>query len=193
MIRLFTALPLSQENKDTIRKHLTEKPNVNWTPIQNLHITLNFIGDVNIYQFRQIKQQLHAVEVSPVQIELTEPGVFQTKNQHVVWMGIKKTDGLHKLQQNIKETLEPFVDSLDSREFKPHLTLARLEKSEEAKLQKLLNSLRDCCKITQATRKFTLYASKSSYSGSIYTPLEEYEVPPTMKSVYSSSSVVNML
>lgn len=192
MIRLFTALPLSQKNKETIRTHLAEKPNVNWTPVQNLHITLNFIGDVNIYQFRQIKQQLHAIEVNPLHIELTEPGVFHTKNQHVVWMGVKKTDELIRLQQEIKETLDPFVDSLDKREFKPHLTLARLRNSDEAKLQHLLNSMRDCCNITQETRKFILYASKSSYSGSIYTPLEEYKVAPPINT-QTSYSQINIL
>ena len=68
-------------------------------------------------------------QVTPFNLVLEDVGVFPNlRRPRVVWIGLKgDVDKLVNLQKDIESAMEQFGFESENREFKPHLTLARVK------------------------------------------------------------------
>ena len=77
-MRIFVAIEISDVKIIESIKKIQEKINVNAKPTkaQNLHFTLQFLGEVSEEKISQISKGLHSIEFSSFDINLKELGVF---------------------------------------------------------------------------------------------------------------------
>ena len=91
-------------------------------PARNLHITLQFLGDVAVDKVETIKQFVSNLRFSPFSVEFDRVGSWP--RNEVAWVGSENPcQQLDDLVANIKGGLSD--GSRKARKFVPHITLAR--------------------------------------------------------------------
>src|SRR5258708_17408972 len=76
-MRVFTAIALPQEIKDMLTAFReTRIPSARWDHHDDFHLTLRFIGDVDIATYKRYKSALAAVKASPFELVLERVGRF---------------------------------------------------------------------------------------------------------------------
>jgi 2'-5' RNA ligase len=175
------ALDLSDEVRDAIAKFSdklrADFPSARWTRIEGIHVTLKFIGEVPEERVAQIESALANVNsAAPVEMNFRGAGFFPDERRpRVFWIGIHATPNLADIAGQIEVQLEPVGIARESREFKPHLTLARI--SESRGIEKLRDALRKHGQIdfgTVHTNEMHLYQSKLGRAGAKYTRLKTF-------------------
>ena len=123
-MRLFIAIDL--ENEDyfkNIQKHL---PDANATYPKEFHLTLQFLGETS--KKEDIVKELNEIKFKPFKLKTTDIGVFPNKNLiKVVWLGLEPNHILEELHKNIEYRMSLLGFKNDYKEFKPHITLARIK------------------------------------------------------------------
>ncbi len=122
-MRLFVAIRLS----DTMTKSLTgtmhdlKKQGIkgNYVPMQNLHLTLAFIGETE--DVPAVKAALKEVSIKPFRLTLSQMGCFG----NLLWAGVKGNQGLSSAARQVREALDRAGISYDRKKFEPHITLVR--------------------------------------------------------------------
>jgi len=180
-MRLFVALNLSDEVRTAIAKFSEELRmgflSARWTRTEGIHVTLKFIGEVPEERVTQIENALSSVNsATPVEMNFRGAGFFPDERRpRVLWIGIDGTPNLAEIAAQIERQLEPLGVARESREFKPHLTLARI--SESRGIEKLRDALRKHGPIdfgTVRTNEMNLYQSELGRDGAKYTRLKTF-------------------
>lgn len=130
-MRLFTAIIFNDDMKDYLcrimdmLKQVTVKGS--FTARDNLHLTLNFIGETN--RADDVREaMIRAAKNSGItELSLTAGGFgrFKRREGDICWIGVKKQDNLWKLQRELKIQLLKQDFPVEDKEYTPHLTLAR--------------------------------------------------------------------
>jgi len=181
--RLFIALNLSNETKfkmDQILNCLPNDKNIKKTKIDNLHLTLQFIGDVNEDIIPKTQDTLNkiAAHYKPFYITFGQVGFFPNlQNLRIVWIGINSPKLPH-IQLHIRQELKKIITNLDVKSFSPHITLARI-KSPLSNIQNI--QLQSCYKlnnkqIANKIESIDLMASQLTPQGPIYTLLSQHRL-----------------
>ncbi len=92
---------------------------------ENLHINIKFFGDVDDSKVPQISEAMDRVAGSCKKFVVNLFGVGGFPNSHhpkVVWLGVR---GDFSVQAMLDKELEKLGFPPESRDFKPHITLAR--------------------------------------------------------------------
>jgi len=103
-----------------------------WTPLQNLHITYKFIGNVdetelkNIYQ--QLKQEINSQR--EININLNGLGAFPSiYNPKILYIKAEEqNDHLTAIHNTIEQKLKYIGIPENEKKFIPHITLMRIKK-----------------------------------------------------------------
>ena len=97
---------------------------------ENMHLTLKFFGNVNARQVEAIVDTVThtAKTIRPFTLRLGNVGAYpNNRSPRVLWVGL---DGdvapLQDTHRRIETALEQIGIKPDSREFRPHLTVARI-------------------------------------------------------------------
>ncbi|RJX24093.1 MAG: RNA 2',3'-cyclic phosphodiesterase [Acholeplasma sp.] len=99
--------------------------------IENLHLTLVFIGEITVDQVEPLGHMLDQVLATQKCFEMSidELGTFSKGEQSIVWLGINKgKEHLFHLSQLLKKELSSRHYTYDIKPLKPHLTLVRQAK-----------------------------------------------------------------
>ena len=126
MYRLFVAVDLPHEAKEALRVVCRGVPEARWVPLEQLHLTLRFIGDADDAMFAAIKGALAGVKCPPFDLALEGVGHFPPgKRARVLWVGMEHNETLLRLAKEVELALETAGVSPEDRPFSPHITLAR--------------------------------------------------------------------
>ncbi len=122
-MRLFIAILLDQKLKDLAMDiqddFRMEQIRGNYTPEENLHLTLAFIGEYSDPE--KVLELLHKIEFSPFPIMMNKIGCFDD----LWWAGFESSEALNNLVRNIRHVLADEEIPFDRKKFKPHVTLLR--------------------------------------------------------------------
>lgn len=174
MIRLFTALPLADECVGSLSLIRRSLPGVRWIDRANLHITLQFIGEVEEAAYHDIAEALAEVRSQPFEYAVSGGGYFgKARNPRVLWAGIASCPGLLALHRAVGQALAPLVE-LEQRKYAPHISLARFKRVESAHLANLLEAAHFLDIPAQKAREFCLFSSRRGPEGSEYTVEASY-------------------
>ena len=92
--------------------------------MQNLHMTVCFLGDIDATQQTFIDEELHGVEIEPITVRLNDVGYF-TKSQ-ILWLGTDTTPAaFQSLVNHCRRIANRAGIRVDKRPLVPHITLAR--------------------------------------------------------------------
>lgn len=174
MIRLFTAI----EIPETVRTRLSflqgGVPGARWSPAENLHLTLRFIGEVDEAQASDIDDMLAAIKAPAFQLTLRGAGEFGGRDPHALWIGVAPSEPLMRLAAKIESALQRMGLAPETRKYSPHVTLARLRDAPLAKVREFLNAQATFDSGPFPVRRFGLYSSHPSSSGSLYAQERTY-------------------
>ena len=137
MPRCFVALKPPAEIADSagewqtrLRQSWASRPAIRWTKLEQFHLTLNFLGDVDPDSLDELAVALtrSCVNVPPFKLALSSPGSFPSlKRPRVLWLGITgDLTRLAELQAAVDRMCSRFGSHRKRDRFHPHLTLARI-------------------------------------------------------------------
>ncbi|SHJ85236.1 2'-5' RNA ligase [Anaerobranca californiensis DSM 14826] len=130
-MRLFYAIQLPQgvkeylSNIQSVIKNNSIKGNFSY--IDNFHLTLAYIGEVDGKEEKVLREILHTSYNGEKQFSLVIKGIgnFKRGNKDILWAGIEDNQKLIALQSTLVKNLIKEGFTLEKRPFKPHITLAR--------------------------------------------------------------------
>ena len=97
-----------------------------WTLPADLHVTLQFLGEVPDGQDEVLRQALAGIQSPPVTLQLAGLGVFpDAQRPRLLWAGVTPSAALDGLAAQVAATLHAIGHRRETRPFVPHLTLAR--------------------------------------------------------------------
>ncbi|MGI6490820.1 MAG: RNA 2',3'-cyclic phosphodiesterase [Pelotomaculum sp.] len=132
-MRLFIAINFSDEIKEFLGKlvrALRQIPaDLKWVSEENLHLTLQFLGEVAPERVDSISEgiQKAAAGSKPFMLSLTGVGVFPSvERPRVLWVGVNgDVASLTSLQKKVQREMGLLGFAPDKKKFSAHLTLAR--------------------------------------------------------------------
>jgi len=182
--RTFCAIELPPDVREQLATHAKRlreavpQASASWSKPENVHLTLKFFGNVAKDKLTRISQAATRVagEVSGFKIRIGGTGVFPRRSRpQVLWIGVEDSSGqLSDLQQRLEEAFAREGFAKEDRGFRPHLTIARLRRPEEAReLAEAHIQMKFAFAEIRVT-KFALFRSQLSPKGSIYTVISEH-------------------
>jgi 2'-5' RNA ligase len=177
-IRAFYAIELNDEVRHAAQ-HIVDQlktcdwsEHVRWTPLDNLHLTIRFLGDVSEELLTSLNASVKTrlAEVAPFSIMFKEPRLFpHFKKPRVVAAIIPHNDALNALATILESCAVAAGLEPETRQFKGHLTLGRCKKSFPKRIK--LDSMPFSSKLPVAS--VSLFQSQLSSEGPTYTRLAE--------------------
>ena len=155
MLRAFIAIHIPRPVREAIGQSVmglyraVSRSTVRWVALENLHLTLKFLGDVSTSSLSSLQQML-AAEASrhaAFQIGAGTLGVFpDLKHPRVIWIGLQAPPALSALQHGVEAAMERLGYPPETRPFSPHLTVGRVQ---EHVASQYLNNLRAAIEASQ--------------------------------------------
>jgi len=151
---------------------------IRWVPVENIHLTLKFLGDVAPANVDVLTQLLdvEAGTVDPFDIQIGGLGSFPSlKRPRVLFVGVQAPAGLEALYRRIESASARLGYPSEERGFSPHLTLGRVKQeasaSDQQKIRRNLEELKIDSLGTARVDSVHLYKSELKPNGSVYTRL----------------------
>jgi 2'-5' RNA ligase len=184
MIRTFIAIDFPAEIITKIARITaylrTQTPvnALNWVAPENMHLTLNFLGDVREDHILAIEQCLQEAVRGQSSFNITIEGLGMypnAKQPRVVWLGIKDAGALKHIQQALTKALKVIDIEQENRPFLPHLTLARIRRNSSPDLTRQVGETLSQFKVDSLgsfpVQSVHLFKSELTPKGTIYTSL----------------------
>jgi len=156
---------------------------IRWVPLENLHITLKFIGPVTIHKLDEIHQRLLRLpsHFFPLQIGIKSHGLFfHHKQPSILWLGIDENDKLLDLTDFIQNDFSKAGLKKDVRPIHPHITIARIPENvitnKKNALLKSLQTLPLTETLIFKVNSLSLFQSILTPKGSRYISLGNFPV-----------------
>lgn len=114
---------------------------VRWVPVENLHLTLKFFGDISSAHVDTITDMLtaEAGRVARFPIRVSGLGSFPTpKRARVLWVGLNAPAALTSLQHGVESAAARLGYEAEERPFSPHLTIGRVRQQATASDQQAI-------------------------------------------------------
>lgn len=181
MIRLFTAIQVPEVIHEELLSLRTIPDNkMQWVNPNQFHITLAFIGDVNIWMYRQLKQQLSQILFDSITITVEGTGIFTNAENrpYIYYAKIKETEALQQLQFEIEDMLFALGIQRDKRSYIPHISLGRFVKTAADNIEDVHLIREVPSTIAFEADHFALYSSRLTQVGAIHTKVSEYQSLP---------------
>lgn len=148
-IRAFIAVEVSADVRSRARKliqQLTQiAPEVKWVDPRNLHLTLSFLGDVEMPEVPKLCQVIRdaVAELPPFDVQVVGAGAFPSlQRPRTIWLGIGAgSEELQILQRCVQAGLDTLGYRGESRQYRPHLTIARVRGTDLAGIDELAREL----------------------------------------------------
>lgn len=177
-MRLFIALeipPMMQDEISNLARPLRAAIAGRFTPRENRHITLAFLGDAPASSLPDIEAALESTAANAGKITLRPDrlGKFGRSGDATLWLGLAEDPGLMGLASDLHEELRARGIPFDDKPFLPHVTIARRARIPKGNLPQLLFP-----GPAYATR-IALFKSTLSSSGASYEEIRGISLNPT--------------
>ena len=150
--RLFVSLPVPAN----VRKAINEFARaldmqipaeaVRWTPTEQIHLTLKFLGKVDSTAVPEVEEALKAATrgAAGFELQMADLGAFPShRDPRVIWIGLAgDLDALLWLQTRVSDALGQWCEKEESRTFKPHLTVGRVRDPQSGNQKKIAAALK---------------------------------------------------
>lgn len=122
-MRLFIAIRFTRKIKEDLKdieKDLKRQGvKGNFTDVDNLHLTLAFIGESD--EAPIIARIMQSVPIGNITLSFDQLGNFG----NLYWIGLQKNAALREYVSDLRDALDENGIPFDHKKFKPHITLVR--------------------------------------------------------------------
>ncbi|WP_409199424.1 RNA 2',3'-cyclic phosphodiesterase [Methanobrevibacter sp. DSM 116169] len=182
-IRSFLAIELDNTLKEDIIKVQNEfkkfDSNIKFVNPNNFHLTLKFFGDIDLNCADKISSLIQNTlnSYNSFDLELKSTGAFPNNNHiKVLWIGFKNNDILTNLQKDLDNEFFK-LGFKKERDYKSHLTIARVKGSKNRDLiKKTLENNKNITIGKMKVSKIHLKKSTLTPNGPIYEDLKVFDV-----------------
>jgi 2'-5' RNA ligase len=135
-IRTFIAVEIPDairiQARRLIAKLGSSPTSVRWVDVNNIHLTLKFLGDVEDVEIAGVCQAIASAvrDLEPFQLDCRGVGAFPDLDRpRTVWIGTQGGDDeMGVLHEAIEKALTPLGFPKEPRRFHPHLTIGRVRR-----------------------------------------------------------------
>ena len=141
--RVFCAINLPPAVHERVQQHIARlragvpDASASWNRDDKLHFTIKFLGDMAPERVADLSfAAAQAVSgIKPFTLAAEGCGAFPPRGQpRVLWIGIEDAAGeLARLYESLEEQCSAQGFKREQRSFRPHLTIARLRTSQDAR------------------------------------------------------------
>ena len=197
VFRAFIGIDIPENIRATIataQRRLSREPiqvKVSWTKIENLHLTLQFLGSVDESLIGKLRDALGRVGAKhePFELPVSGTGAFPSVNRpKVLWVGCDDARGkLGALVRDVQAELRPLGFVPEQREFAAHLTLGRVKfPRADAALTRALDYINKESFGVLPVEVIHLFQSQLHPEGSIYAKLSSQRLTGATNHVVKS-------
>lgn len=174
MPRLFTGIELPESIREDLGNLEQPLPGARWIDMDDLHLTLRFLGDVDNRTANEFADLLSRIEVSAFEMRLVGLGTFGGREPRIIWAGVEAGAELLRLARGNERAARAAGLDPVSRTFKAHITLARLKNSRPETLARFLQKHGSFRTEPFYVTHFTLFSSKPHTGGGPYVVEETF-------------------
>lgn len=175
MIRLFAALPIPPEIGRGLQARQTGIENARWRPLEALHVTLRFFGEIRQDVARDLDTELMGIDGRPFEIVLQGAGAFgEGSDIHAVWAGVEPNPELARLAEACETAARRAGLKPERRRYRPHVTLAYTRRPDSAEVAAWVQSNNLLRSPPIPIDRFGLYSSTLGGEGAHYRLEAEY-------------------
>jgi 2'-5' RNA ligase len=131
-MRLFIGIHLSKSQRRAIARAQADLKRQGvtgrFTPEENLHLTLAFLGECDSNQRDTVVRVLKKTRFAPFHLKLSQSGRFGD----TIWAAPDNEPRLVELADHLRQALDRAGIAYDRKPFKPHITMLRKAKSAGA-------------------------------------------------------------
>ena len=128
-MRLFISINFDNETRGKLEdaaKYLASRAQrISLSREENFHLTLAFLGECDRGDMKKIRHAMDNAPSGKFELVFDRAGSFSRGDEQIFWVGASRCDPLFTLQRALSDALLENGFELDSRPFRPHITLAR--------------------------------------------------------------------
>jgi len=175
-MRVFVAVEISNKEVISLISKFQSEFNIKAKPVepQNLHFTLQFLGEISEEILNKIRHVLKTVQFSSFKVNFKGIGAFpKIKFPRVIWIGTDDLggDALIDLANKVEMVLSPLGFTSD-KPFKSHITVFRI-KNKIGDISKEMEKFGTYEFGSQTITNFKLKQSVLTPQGPVYSDIEE--------------------
>ena len=181
---MFCAVELPQSARRLVLEHISHlkeklpQAKASWARDVNLHLTLKFLGELPTPLVADFTEAVSStvLAVEPFSIRFEQTGVFPTHGQpRVLWIGVTDLSArLTELHARLEEESAQAGFAKETRPFHPHLTVARLRQTENARVLANAHKQMDFDPVEVAVAELLVIRSELSSEGPKYTVISRH-------------------
>jgi 2'-5' RNA ligase len=184
-MRLFVAVEIDAalaralaRTSDDLRRHITAlapRARLTWVAPDRLHFTVRFIGEVAGDRVSAIAGALAApLSIAPFDLTMAGLGAFPLNGPpRVFWAGISRGEAeMSGVEREVSARLSSCGIAVESREYRPHLTLARVREAGGLRAGEALDTAPQGPFGTTRVDAITLFESRLSPKGPTYVKVQ---------------------
>lgn len=168
MPRLFTGIEIPEDIGDVLSGFRGGLIGARWIDPENYHLTLRFIGDIDVRTADEIDAMLADVEVRSIGIDLTGLASFGGDRPRSIHVVVEPSRQLVALQGELERRLRRLGLPPETRKFTPHVTLARLRGTSVLDVADYLATRGGFPRLSFTAERFALFSSRESVGGGPY-------------------------
>jgi len=180
-LRCFIAIEIPETIRRSIDDNIAVLKNsgaeVKWVACENIHLTLQFLGETEEALIPKIKEALNKIlsPYLPFYIRISNVGCFPDgRRPRVIWVGVEGSQPLINLCKDIADAMEGLGYKKEERNFTPHVTIGRVKSNRNIpELSRRLEEVRSIRFSDFEVRNITLMKSELKPSGAKYYSLAE--------------------
>jgi RNA 2',3'-cyclic 3'-phosphodiesterase len=174
MPRLFTGIELPEDIVRRLSVLRAGLSGASWIDPENYHITMRFAGDITDAEANHFADALADIRFDSFDIELNGLGSFGGHKPRALWAAVKPSRELELLQKAHERAARLAGLAPETRNFVPHITLARLRNVSPHAAAEYLARHGGFCAEPFSVGRFILFSSRPNYGGGPYLVEEGY-------------------
>lgn len=144
------------------------------TELENLHLTLKFLGEIDDEKLMRVKEELRKIKMSGFELKLGKIGIFHhNRTPRIIWIKVLGKE-IYELQKKIDGALEGIFPK--ERRFMGHLTVARIKYVKDSKGFEGHVKKMGVKEVKFNVNEFKLKKSELKKIGPVYSDIECYKL-----------------
>jgi 2'-5' RNA ligase len=168
MPRLFTALEIPAEIGESLARLRGGLFGARWIDVENYHLTLRFIGDVDDVIAHEVASLLGRVKRGAFELHLEGLTSFGGRKPRAVVATVAPEQALLDVQAEHERLMQRIGLQPEGRKYLPHVTLARLRTSSSRDVAEYLSARGLFRTASFPVARFVLFSSRNSVGGGPY-------------------------
>ncbi|HYA75163.1 MAG TPA: RNA 2',3'-cyclic phosphodiesterase [Roseiarcus sp.] len=168
MPRLFTGLEVPASSAAALASARGGIYGARWIEPSEYHLTLRFIGDIDLRMACDVGEALADIRRPPLSVNFDGLSWFGADKPRAIVAKIRSTPPLIELQGDLERRLRRIGLAPETRNFAPHVTLARLRSVSAAAVADYLTARGALVAPPFEASRFVLYSARGFSGGGPY-------------------------